>query len=81
LIHVDVAIAADEVDLGEGAPLLTINVARGLVAPVAPDTGGTDAMDAPGTTTLPQCGSGTSKTTAPPPHADPSPVSPAPRPE
>ena len=57
LVHVDVAIPADEVDLGAGAALLTIDVARGLVVPNEP---GPDelAADAPvATTPLPEGGS------------------------
>lgn len=66
LVHVDVPISADEVDLGDGAALLTVEVARGLAADA-------DATDAPSTgtlgatTTLPDGGSASSTTTAPKP--------------
>jgi hypothetical protein len=67
LVHIAVAIAADEVDLGEGTALLTVEVARGLVTPHA-GAGHAPTADSPGATTpLPDRGSATSTTTTPTP--------------
>jgi Protein of unknown function (DUF499) len=75
LIHVDAAIPADEVDLGDGAALLTIDIARGLVSTGGPDIDDSDASDGPGATTLPAGGSATSTTAAPVQEPSPSPGS------
>jgi hypothetical protein len=68
LVHVDVAMPADEVDLGEGAALLTVTVARGLATPEGADATDPVTADPPeASTKLPGGGSATSTTAAPAP--------------